>query len=333
MDDDDDNSDSSNDIATTNVNKINASAVEITNDDSMFKSVSSKDTIKRRMKKKNKNEDNIITTTMDNTKNQHNQNDFNRDPNQQMLNYGLLTSSHHTGSYGNSGLTLGNLPFINQSGYFNFLPNYNNPNIIPSIPFYPTFLNMSQPKPSSPINKRKRNLNATNNMDDEITNKIAPILTGLYDSNSHADLSFFLNAQHDNDGHKLAQHARGTRKTGDNRRKRGNCRQCPNTIGGKRNARQTSYYCIQCGVSLHPDCFHLFHSKRLQQSDNETLKADNETVKSDHETVESTKNNVSATELNLQNSSETIKEQIATNDPVATTNDSVATTNDPVATN
>lgn len=241
--DDDDDSDSSN---------INgAAAVEITNDDSMY-TISSKDTIKRRMKISKKQEDD--------TENQH-------DP----------------GSYGNG--------FTNQSGLFNLLPNYNNPNMP-----YPTFLKMSQPKTSSPINnKRKRDLEGTSYMDDEISNRIAPILNGLY--NSHADLSSFLNTHHDNNDHKLAQHARGTRKQGDNRRKRGNCRQCPNTVDGKRNARQTSYYCETCQVSLHPDCFHSFHSKKLQQPD--------------HETVESTKIN---------------------NDSIATTNDSIATTNDLVAT-
>jgi len=299
---DDDDSDSSNDNTTVVVknkiksnNNINTAAgVDITNDDSMS-TVSSKDTIIKRRKK-------ITTSTVD-TKNQH---DFSTDHNQQLLNlanYGLLAASHHPGSYGYGLAALGNLPFITQSG-FNFLPNYNNPNMLS----YPTFINMSQPTTSSPINnKRKRDLVGTSYTDDEISNRIAPILNGLY--NSHADLSSFLNTQHDNNGHKLAQHARGTRKQGgDNRRKRGNCRQCPNTVDGKRNARQTSYYCTQCDVSLHPDCFHLFHSKNLQKS----------------ETVESKK---------IKNNSETTNEQIATtNDPVATTNDSVATTNDSVAT-
>jgi hypothetical protein len=216
--------------------------------------------------------------------------DLSTDPNQQLLNlanYGLLAASHHPGLYGNG--------FTTQSGLFNLLPNYNNPN----MPFYPTFLNMSQPKTSSPTkgqeNKRRRDLEGTSYTDDEISNRIAPILNGLY--NSHADISSFLNAHHDNNDHKLSQHARGTRKQGDNRRKRGNCRQCPNTVNGKRNARQTSYYCETCQVSLHPDCFHSFHSKKLQQPD--------------HETVESTKIN---------------------NDSIATTNDSVATTNNSVAT-
>jgi len=283
MDETESDSDSSNDntieVVVKNKIKTNnninaAAAVEITNDDSMS-TISSKDTIKRRMKISKKQEDN--------TKNQH---DFSTDPNQQLLNlanYGLLAASHHPGSYGND--------FNTQSGLFNLLPNFNNPN----MPFYPTFLNMSQPKTSSPINnKRKRDLEGTSYMDDEISNRIAPILNGLY--NSHADLSSFLNTNHDNNDHKLAQHARGTRKEGDNRRKRGNCRQCPNTVNGKRNARQTSYYCETCKVSLHPDCFHSFHSKKLQQPD--------------HETVESKKIN---------------------NDSIATTNDSIATTNDTVA--
>ena len=225
------------------------------------------------------NDDSMSSVSSKDTKNQH---DF-TDPNQQLLNlanYGLLAASHHPGSYGNG--------FTNQSGLFNLLPN---------MPFYPTFLNMSQPKTSSPINnKRKRDLKGTSYTDDEISSRIAPILNGLY--NSHADLSSFLNTHND---HKLAQHARGTRKQGDNRRKRGNCRQCPNTVDGKRNARQTSYYCDTCRVSIHPDCFHLFHSKKLQQHDHESTKINNDSV-------------------------------ATTNDSVATTNDSVETTNDPVAT-
>ena len=139
----------------------------------------------------------------------------------------------------------------------------------------------------------------------EISNKIPTMSMSNVTSNAYVDLSSFFNAQHllsqslENESHKLAQYPRGTRKEGDNRRKRGNCRHCPNTICGKRNARQTSYYCIQCGISLHPDCFHTYHNnlKKMKFPQN-----------------------------NSQNNTSTSSQQAAANDSVtSTTNDILST--------
>jgi hypothetical protein len=39
------------------------------------------------------------------------------------------------------------------------------------------------------------------------------------------------------------------------------CRECPNiSENGKKNyQRKTNWYCDQCKVAFHPDCFHTFH--------------------------------------------------------------------------
>ena len=42
------------------------------------------------------------------------------------------------------------------------------------------------------------------------------------------------------------------------------CRNCPNLdANGNRNTnRQTSYFCVECNVHLHPECFDIYHNIR-----------------------------------------------------------------------
>lgn len=45
-----------------------------------------------------------------------------------------------------------------------------------------------------------------------------------------------------------------------NRRRVGECRQCPTTVDGARNtSRRTNWYCTQCKKFFHPQCFYLWH--------------------------------------------------------------------------
>ena len=99
----------------------------------------------------------------------------------------------------------------------------------------------------------------------------------------------FQSFKHDYHDHKMAQYLRGSRKEGDNRRKRGNCRNCPNTINGKRNPRQTSWYCTKCNVTLHPECFQPYHDNLKGMSIPEEIHS----IKRNHEIDESKDNNLS----------------------------------------
>ena len=172
------------------------------------------------------------------------------------------SSSPSGASYISSLNALSNIPYFN---YPSTMALFNNSTYI------------SRPKSSSPLVNHKRSRGSQDTIDDDELNqqKYPPILVQMSNGHfgyDHVDIPSFLNSDHDHlphhvpnhhtlehDNHKLAQYPRGTRKEGDTRRKRGNCRQCPNTISGKRNARQTSYFCVQCGISLHPDCFHTYH--------------------------------------------------------------------------
>ena len=195
-----------------------------------------------------------------------------------LFNYTPSSSNIPGGAFINSLNALSNIP------YFNYLSNpstmalFNNStrSLLPSA-----YINLAQPLSSSMAGKRIRNSHDDSQddgaLDDDELNqqKYPPILVQMSNGHftyDHSDVPPFLNAEHDqlahqalnhqtfeHENHKLAQYPRGTRKEGDTRRKRGNCRQCPNTICGKRNARQTSYFCVQCGISLHPDCFHTYH--------------------------------------------------------------------------
>ena len=64
-------------------------------------------------------------------------------------------------------------------------------------------------------------------------------------------------------GHTLLCYEAGTRNNNPNdlRAKRSDCRNCPNLgRNGSRFSRQTSFYCSQCLVGLHPECFSAYHS-------------------------------------------------------------------------
>lgn len=65
--------------------------------------------------------------------------------------------------------------------------------------------------------------------------------------------------------HNLIRTPIGSRGDGSNRRLNAECRNCPNTAaGGKRKRdRKTSYYCVACGIFLHPEC-HIPYHERLQ---------------------------------------------------------------------
>lgn len=70
--------------------------------------------------------------------------------------------------------------------------------------------------------------------------------------------------------HTLVRRNPGTDTTQNagNRRKRMNCKNCPNTKDGARNnGRRTDYYCTVCNVPLHPECEAEYHAKRLRQQE------------------------------------------------------------------
>ena len=67
-------------------------------------------------------------------------------------------------------------------------------------------------------------------------------------------------------GHHLLQYEPGSAGDGTHRRRRGCCRQCPNTQEGARFSRQTAYYCEQCNVCLHPECHVPYHVELNENS-------------------------------------------------------------------
>jgi ferredoxin-thioredoxin reductase catalytic subunit len=69
------------------------------------------------------------------------------------------------------------------------------------------------------------------------------------------------------DRHELKKFEVGSRQGDDARRKRGECRQCPNTYIGDdgkkhRSSRRTSWFCSVCKVAFHPECFVKWHSEK-----------------------------------------------------------------------
>jgi hypothetical protein len=60
--------------------------------------------------------------------------------------------------------------------------------------------------------------------------------------------------------HKLVQFPEGSYGDGSRKRKRMHCRGCPNTSeNGHNYQRKTNWYCHQCKVGFHPDCFQSYH--------------------------------------------------------------------------
>jgi hypothetical protein len=63
--------------------------------------------------------------------------------------------------------------------------------------------------------------------------------------------------------HTIAQCPKGSRGLANNpRRYCGSCKGCPGTVEGKVISKLTSHYCEQCKVSLHPQCFKIYHDWR-----------------------------------------------------------------------
>ena len=64
--------------------------------------------------------------------------------------------------------------------------------------------------------------------------------------------------------HTLQQTDPGTfdRNPGSRRRFAASCRNCPNldASGNRNTSRQISYYCVECYVHLHPECFDDYHA-------------------------------------------------------------------------